>query len=154
MKKGQGNIIAWVLLVGFTISLAVLVGRWSLGQAGQATESIVGIGEADIRCESAAIGFDKCISYDGNVYTFNIKNKGSLKIWKVRYSGCGGDSKDYSFGSQSNLGLNEISGDIGCQATAEEVSFVPFIKIEEKFIACSAKGIDINLVDCTEFPQD
>ena len=37
-KKGQGQLVAYVLLIGFTVVLGVMVGGWMIRQAGKTGE--------------------------------------------------------------------------------------------------------------------
>lgn len=140
IKKGQGNVIAWVLLVGFAISLAVLVGRWSIQQAQSSTEGIVDMSEADIRCESVAISA-VCTGSDGN-YKLDVSNKGSLIIKSINVGGCDTPKID------GPIGLNEKTGEIGLSICGETIRLIPMIDINGKTIGCSAKEINIKIDDC------
>lgn len=74
MKKGVSSLIAWVLLIGFAVTLAVFVSRWSLQQAQKSTEGVEEMVMGDIQCSDVAIS-GKCEG--SNVI---ITNRGTLTI--------------------------------------------------------------------------
>lgn len=143
LKKGQGNVIAWVLLVGFAVSLAVLVGRWSLGQSQQATEGIISTGESDIRCENVAISAE-CSGED-----LIVSNKGSLKIVRLNIGGCDSDKEIFCTKSGEEytgdcLGLNKVSSPISTSGCYDDITLVPMIYIENEVIGCPTKELNVK----------
>ena len=74
MKKAVSSLIAWVLLIGFAVTLGVFVSRWSLQQAQKSTTGIEEMVMGDIQCSDVAIS-GYCV--DNKV---KIKNRGTLTI--------------------------------------------------------------------------
>ena len=79
MKKGQGAIIAWVLLIGLSVSLAVVVSTWTRQQAEQTAEGIVSGTEVDLRC--ASVSFNAAPDCTDN-FEIKIVNRGDFTIHK------------------------------------------------------------------------
>ena len=73
MKKGASAIVAWVLLLGFTIALATTIFYWTKSQATEMTEHTVEFVTGQMECQDISINV-----YDINTEdnTFKIKNKG------------------------------------------------------------------------------
>lgn len=124
MKKGVSDLIAWVLLIGFAVSLGVFVTRWSLQQAEKSTSGVEAMGEEDIQCTDVAIrGY--C---DGN--NIKIKNKGTLNIIGFR--------KDNTEDMFEN---NPLAPNVGekIRDASTEIVIIPIIRIEEKKVICTSQ---------------
>ena len=128
MKNGQGQMVAFVLLIGFTVVIGLMVGNWAIQRAGKTGESIVERGEIDTRCADVAI-VGVC---EGSILT--IRNKGAFKVkLKDRNNYVGGTSNDWIY---PNIDSSTI--------TLNNQNIVPFIEIEGKEYGCSSKAITIT----------
>ena len=54
-KKAQAAYVAYVLLIGLSVTLAVLVGRWSIEQAQKSSENVLRRSLIEDKCEQIAI---------------------------------------------------------------------------------------------------
>lgn len=143
-RKGQGNVIAWVLLVGFAVSLAVLVGRWSIQQSQKSVSSIVETGEGDIMCENVAISAVCECNGDCNL---DVSNKGTLNIYQLNIGGC--TTKDVGKGDNNwYIGLNEKKEITLSKCSDELITLIPMIKIEDRLIGCANKELNIDVDNC------
>ncbi len=77
-KRGVSSLIAWVLLIGFAVTLAVFVSRWSLQQAQKSTEGVESMIEGDILCSEVNINI---ICEGSSLYMIN---RGSLAIKQIK----------------------------------------------------------------------
>ena len=127
MKKGQGQLIAFVLLIGFTVVLGIMVGNWMIkqsGKMGKATERA----EVDVRCADVSI-VSVC---EGS--TLKIRNTGYFTV---------------SVKVGNTLGISELkpkeTKTLNTYGTA-----IPFIKIEGKEHGCTNKAITVEDDICIE----
>lgn len=82
-KRGVGAIIAWVLLLGFTVALATMIFLWMQGQTETMSESTVDYVEGELQCQSVRINVIKK-GVDPNPCTsFEVQNVGYLNIDSV-----------------------------------------------------------------------
>lgn len=131
-KKGQGQLVAYVLLIGFTIVLGVMVGGWMIRQAGKTGESAASRAEADVRCADVAIS---AICSD-TTFT-GIKNTGYFTISKLKVNGI-------DVGGEITLKAStSLSIDLNIKNT-----IIPFIKIEGKEVGCTTKSITVDSETC------
>jgi len=92
-KKGQAEYVAYILLIGLGVALAVIVGRWSIEQAQKTSERVVKQSSIEEKCNEIAIGgfVDKTgCSNNPQIKPnkINITNRGNLNIKKLRFD-CG-----------------------------------------------------------------
>ena len=88
-KKGQGEFVAYVLLIGLAVTLAVLVGRWSIEQAQKSSENVVRQSEIEDKCNEIAIGgfVDKSLCPGTQPNKVTVTNRGNLIIPSIRIRG-------------------------------------------------------------------
>lgn len=150
-KRGQGAIIAWVLLIGLSVSLAILVSTWTKKQAEETTETLVSQTEADLRC--AAVSFNakpECsIPYD----SLKVVNRGDFTIHKfvVHIK-----SKEGQLISNTiNLfekGREPIKpGETQTLRTQDsfmnsEIELVPFIQVDGEYVGCTARTLKTECI--------
>jgi hypothetical protein len=75
-KRGVGDIIGWVLLIGFGVALATSVFIWMKGQTEEMTESTVNYVEGEMVCEDVAIN----VAVNEMCNELTIVNKGKFNI--------------------------------------------------------------------------
>lgn len=77
MKRGASAIVAWVLLLGFTLALATGVFYWTKTQAEDMTESTINYVAGEMECQDISLNVIK----DGN--NLQITNKGYFTVDKI-----------------------------------------------------------------------
>ena len=75
-KKGIGPIIAWILLLGFSISLAVMIFNWTRTQTEDLTESTINYVEGKLECQEVSIN----VVTNVECTEITINNRGKLNI--------------------------------------------------------------------------
>lgn len=135
MKKGQGQLVAFVLLIGFTVVIGIMVGSWAVKRAGKASESFVKVGEIDVRCADTAI-----VGFCESETVLKIRNKGAFKV-KLKSTREG--VTDY-VGGGDWIYPNKDSGTIALN----NQNIIPFIEIEGKEYGCTSKAITITDDHC------
>jgi hypothetical protein len=126
--------VAFVLLIGFTVVIGIMVGNWAIQRAGKTGESIVERGEIDTRCADVAIA-GVC---EGDI--LRIRNKGAFKI-KLK-------NKNNLVGGSDWIYPNKDSIFIPLPADLNNLNIVPFIEIEGKEHGCSSKAITVTSDYC------
>lgn len=134
-KKGVSMIIAYVLLVGFSVALAITVTLWIRGMAEESAEDIMSK-ECELQCDEVFLAVG-CYS-DG----VDITNKGNFNISKLKV--------------RSESGVTDVIVNIGLGETAENlnigdvsindepISIVPVIGKGEEECVCRNKRIEVS----------
>lgn len=128
-RRGQGQIVAYVLLISFTIVLGIMVGSWMMKQAGKTGESAASKAEADIRCADVSIS----ALCDGGP---RVKNTGSFTISKLKVNGLDEPGIELKQVSSQSLNIND--------------TVIPFIKIDGKDVGCTNRVQTIPDDICAE----
>lgn len=131
MKKGQGQLVAFVLLIGFTVVIGVMVGNWMIKQARTSGGKAVERAELDVRCADVSIS-SVC---DG---TPKIKNTGYFTITKLKVGG------------NDIIPVGGIKPNKLSQTLNTEVNIIPFIEIEGKEYGCTSKSKTIPQDICVQ----
>ncbi len=151
-KKAQGEFVAYVLLIGMAVGLAVLVGRWSIGQSQSASESFVTQSEMEQTCSQITIsGYVDCASGSSN--KIKISNRGYLTVNKLRIQGseCSGASTEEDIDPENGLpaeGLKPgktLDNSITVSDSCKYGLILPMIKIKDQDVGCIEKRIQIEL---------
>lgn len=132
-KRGASELIAWVLLIGFTITLGIVVSQWLREQAKSSTEAVIKDISSDLRCDNVQLN-----AYFSNPCdTLEILNKGYHKILKVKV--------------RSDFGIEEFTVNIAPGAsvtqqlsTNQAVEIIPVVEVEREQLACIDKKIQVN----------
>lgn len=145
-KRGQSAIIAWVLLIGLSVSLAIVVSTWTKKQAQETTETLVSQTEADLRC--AAVSFNakaECsIPYD----SLKVVNRGDFTIHKfvIHIKSKEGQLISNTINLFEN-GREPIKpGETQTLRTQDsfmnsEIELVPFIQVDGEYVGCTARTL-------------
>ena len=134
MKKGISEIISWVLLIGFAVSLAAIVTIWTLRNTEQTTESVVRMVNEDIKCSEVYIN----LGVDCNTKTLTIINNGKFKIDKVLI-------RDGSSSSQIQIDLMPNNQQVLNSAfSSNSIEVIPLVKAEKELIGCSNKAKEVK----------
>ncbi len=136
-KKGIGDIIAWVLLIGLSVALATMVTVWTKQQASKTTEFIIQDVEGDIQC--ADVSFKASVVDQAACKDINISNTGYHKIIKVS--------------ARTDFGATEFSIDLMPQADSKVlniaipstgVDIIPIIQSSRGLIGCADRKLVIT----------
>ena len=130
MKRGASEIIGWVLLVGLSVMLAIMVIAWSKQLTQKTTESIINDVERDSRCADVAL---KAFVEVQPCQTVNISNPGYFKIAKISARHRFGTKEfDVDLMPQRDSKVLNINAADGI----EKVELIPVVNINKKFIGC------------------
>ncbi|MDD5254065.1 MAG: hypothetical protein PHG05_03085 [Candidatus Nanoarchaeia archaeon] len=143
-KKGAGDIIAWVLLIGFSIALATSVFIWMRGQTEDITKSTVNYVEGEMVCQDIAINVranELC-----NILT--IANKGKFSIESLNIVSYPASGEPISEVKSLATPLKPIQGEIVEFILPQSIKFevIPIITVNEKTTGCSDKK---EVISCT-----
>ncbi len=128
-KKGVSMIISYVLLIGFSISLAIMVSMWIRGESQKVADSWE-MYDCDFSCDDVFLS--ACYNQDG----LSVRNRGNFNIKGVRV--------------QNSTGATNIPTNIGLDQT--EVlnigelpnTIVPAIGEGEDVCLCADKKIEVG----------
>jgi len=144
-KKGVGLIISWVLLLGFSIALAVSIFSWWRIQTEENIKGTIGMVEGALECEQVSIGVQKTCIVD-TISSLTVTNTGKLIINALilRELEPSEDSlrpPDYDLVPKAGQGTSSttIGSPFGGSATKIEV--IPLLRKDTKYHMCSEKKI-------------
>jgi len=85
MKKGVSPLIAWILIIGLTVSLALIVGTFLKESAEKTKESLIDYVEGGTTCDKITINAEplECNKASRNV-KLGIHNRGFLAINQIQ----------------------------------------------------------------------
>ncbi|MBS3145541.1 hypothetical protein J4414_01945 [Candidatus Woesearchaeota archaeon] len=85
MKKGVSPLIAWILIIGLTVSLALIVGNFLKESAETTKESLIEYVEGGSTCDKIIINAEplECNKASRNI-KLKINNRGFLAINKIQ----------------------------------------------------------------------
>ena len=135
-KKGAEAIVAWVLLVGLSITLGVIVMQWSKEQAEKQAKDIVREVEGDIKCVDVSIN---AYFTDANCDEIFITNKGYFKILSIKIRP--------DIGTVETLNINldpQQSQTLNIGYLTNKLDIIPIIKAGKEDIACLDRKLTIN----------
>jgi len=113
-KRGVSQIIVFVILVGFAITIVIFVMNWSTKYTKDVTQSGVEMVEESLECGKVKISVEDLS--DGGCSNLLIKNNGYLKLSKVVTRGVNGN----------------------------KLEVIPVVALEDKEIGCKEKSIIID----------
>jgi len=142
--KGQSNLLGWVLLIGFAVTLSVIVGGYIKNMASTSIEGVVENTENELACRDVSIlAVEKddnhhiCDTSTGLITNLWIKNKGRRNIDKIRLQGCSTENRN---NRDIDLKVNGLEKEINLN-TCTTITIIPFI---EGNVGCSDKKITIE----------
>jgi len=140
-QKGAGTIVAWVLLLGFAISLATTVFLWTTRHTEEMGESAVKFVEGGMQCDNTMINVIKnsnCSLTVKNSLYLNIEKVVLRNLEQVKTADCA-------------LGIPlEVKKEITCDESETwcgNVTVMPIIKVNDDLVGCKNKAVLIE-VDC------
>ncbi len=137
-KKGASELISYVLIIGLSITLAIVIGTWSKGESKRVVDTTVKESEIETRCAEVHLGGFGCIR-NGNL-EINVKNRGSFSIVGIRYICTKSDGNDISgkidldpvLKPGEEQSLNNLNN---CDSN-KEIILTPFITFGDNNIIC------------------
>ncbi len=145
------TVVAWVLILGFTITLGTLIFVWATRSTEKMTEQTLESVEGGMQCEQVQIDVNISVIED-NCGHVDIRNKGYLNITKIIIRGVKGDGtlipKQEIDLSQSPIkpkeGITEVITATWGIDTGAKIDLIPVIREKNKLITCPEKSITIT----------
>jgi hypothetical protein len=137
-KKGVSLIISWVLLIGFAVTLGVLVSTWMQDQAEETSETLLDDKTMELHCGDMAVNaFFPTPTCD----TISTTNKGVFTIHQVHVRSLfGTETIEASIPPQQAQDLNIQT----VVVSGESVEVIPVIKVEGKTVVCVNRKLSIT----------
>lgn len=123
-KKGVSPIIAWILILGLTISLAAIVTNWYLGQSKEMAEKTLTTLEGGIECSE--VNINVAYTNDKIQCIAKIANTGKLKIDSIRIN-----EEQLKYGKNPKEYENYT---LDC--TINKITAIPILERDKNLIAC------------------
>ncbi len=141
MKKGDSQAVAWVLLLGLSISLAILVGVWIKNTSKTASENVIEGAIQEQRCADTVLYVNhSCVT--NQIQDIVAKNNGAFSIVKVKCSNEGGTVVDGVFGIGVILEPGKSKVLNNCMGNT--LNIIPVIDIDGVNVTCGEKRVRIN----------
>ena len=133
-KKGISPVIAWVLIVGFTMVLGLIVSNWYIQQSKATAKSALGSLESSIECNDIKINVAFIRKPDASECWLKVSNTGMLKIAKVKING-----EDYVYERNPKEYWNYTkTRDIPTLCDANlKVTVLPILETDKDLITCN-----------------
>ena len=148
-KKAVTQAVAWVLLVGLSVSLAIFVGLWLKSQSKESLSIIAEDFDIDTRCADTILRASPNCDSDLNItLSVNLQNKGSFTIIQVKCNDYLADLSEplQPGGKLSEEGDEEPTEDL-YNCFAQEVSraiLTPYINKSGQGIPCPKKKVEVT----------
>ena len=139
MKKGISEVISWVLLVGLTVVLGIMVSIWIRSTAEETVEKQ--IEQVDQKCDDIGFNVKNNSECAAGSIPFTIANRGSFTVhdFVIRING-----EVWRNGLNTPVKLNILPGqakDLNIDVTAgSEIEFIPVV--DEN--ACSSRRLRLK----------
>lgn len=145
-KKGASAVVAWVLLLGFSIGLATTIFLWTTRQTEEMSESAVRFVEGGMQCDNVMINVAKT---PGTCTPLIITNTRYLNVEKVLLRQLSNPAPNpvYCKGGDK-LKINDPA--VSCPETlipngwTGKIEVIPIIKLDGDLIACKNKAITVE----------
>ncbi len=146
-KKGISPLIATVLIIGFTIVLAVLVITWITETVKTQTDTADSLTDANTKCLALLGGYSETFTYSSGAYHMSLVNIKSNPfdfhtLWLGSSDGSIGNSSTVSVAGYESVTVT--SNDVS-QGDYSKVKIIPFFIVDGKEYECGTKEIDIEL---------
>ena len=132
-KRGASELVAWVLIIGFSIALGVIVTQWLKDQATKSAEIVTKDIEKDLRCGDVSIN----AFFSSPCTGIDVTNKGYHKIVSIKVRNPY-DVQELSIdlrpGSTSTISPQGIQ-------TGMSVDLIPVIEGENERLGCIDRRI-------------
>ena len=133
-KKGVSEIIAWILLLGFSVSLAVIIYNWSRTQTEDLTQSTVSFVEGKLECQEVSTN----VATNPECNQLTITNRGKLNIDQFAIRTFTGDQANSLI--EEGVLTPKKSKIVNIQ-NPDKIEVIPIVEINNKMIGCNEKKI-------------
>ncbi|GEM_PF-1812328 len=142
-KRGDGQLISWVLLVGFVVGLAAIVTMWVKDRAESTTQQQIDQAEQELRCAETAINV--AMDCPTAPRDMQVTNTGKFTIQKLKIRQLDQTTQQ--------IVIEDVVQVIGPQTPPQTVSLntnidplqefdiIPIIIINEKEVVCATRKI-------------
>ncbi|MBT3262416.1 hypothetical protein HN992_03225 [Candidatus Woesearchaeota archaeon] len=138
-KRGISPVISWILIIGFTMTLAGFSMTWMRETASTTSEKMVDNIGTDLECGDVSIN---AYNTSGSCAKINITNKGFFTITGVKFR----SGKGLSNITQTIIPTTEIEISTGVTnfLPNNELGIIPEISYKDKTLVCINKEIRIK----------
>lgn len=148
-KKGAGTVIAWVLLLGFSIGLATTVFLWSTRQTEELSEHAVKFVEGGMQCDSVGINVACEKNLDNTCKKLTVSNTRYLNIERILLRGLDSLQKDYcQGGAQLKIQQQQPPMDCDVDGWYGKIEVMPLVKVNGGLVGCKNKAVTIQCDQC------
>lgn len=157
-KKGVSIVIGWVLLIGFAVTLAVIVYQWSVKHGEKLTSETVEFVSGKVECNEISLNVQPCFrsSYGGNQLNFTITNKGFFNLKQFVINVRTGttvlnvrkeEEIKVKLWKTLKIDIEDIS-----LSNIESIDIIPIIEVENKMVGCDDRKITFSENIMEEIP--
>ncbi|MDP2908396.1 MAG: hypothetical protein Q8N77_01180 [Nanoarchaeota archaeon] len=145
-KKGASAVVAWVLLLGFSIGLATTIFLWTTRQTEEMSESAVRFVEGGMQCDNVMINVAKT---PVTCTPLIITNTRYLNIEKILLRQISNPAPNPIY-CQGGEKFKVKDPAMPCPETTEptgwtgKIEVMPLIKIDNDLVACKNKAITVE----------
>lgn len=146
-KKGASAVVAWVLLLGFSIGLATTIFLWTTRQTEEMSESAVRFVEGGMQCDNVMINValikqvDSGGECNSDSCCLKISNTRYLDIEKIILRNLDSSSSDECC---KPLDVKTYSIIHKLEWSGKKVEVMPIIKLDGDLVACKNKAITVE----------
>lgn len=128
LKKGASELVAWVLIIGFSLALGVLVTQWLKDQATISADIVTKDIEKDLRCNDVSIN----AFFSAQCTEIDVTNRGYHKVVAIKVRNPYGVQE-----LETNLlpGATTSISPQGIQS-GMSIDLIPVIRGEDELLGC------------------
>ena len=154
-KKAAADLIAWVLLIGFSIALAAFVTNFVIDQTKKFNPEEI-VGGSKVYCEDVVLGIEELTGSKGDIcdidgdgisyigLNIKLKNKGKFTIISVKALGASiGSVSELQPGSDPLTNTDSTSISF-CKKPGINIELIPQIEVEGEKMYCAEGAAVIN----------
>ena len=146
-RKGIGQVLTWVLLLGFAVALATVIFFWASKHTEKVSGTTISYVEGGMQCEQVAINFDEtygsACSEDVIVQNVGYLKVSKLSIRKVSEDPAYKDAFEASLMPQASYNISQdmnVTLELGGSLLEATLEVVPILEINGEFIGCNNKA--------------
>lgn len=138
-KKGVSLAIAWVLLLGLSITLAIFVGTWLKKVSEDTGEAVIEDAIRDQRCGDTVL----VVNWDCTGDTIDYRNNGVFNIVKIKCRQSTG-LVDVGISTLVPSGIESQALNICLDVGLDNTDVIPVIEIDGVEVACAEKSVRVT----------
>ncbi len=148
-KRGVSPLIAVVLLVGFTVALAVLIFNWTSIFSSNLQRGVQEGAKEGIACSFTNLPIIRNACDDGTTLQLTVENPGEINMQQLKVRITGSNvNKNADVAGISPFGVAPFSV-ASAVGTVLSVEIFPTIQVEGKEVTCSTPAMKKNVGSCT-----